>query len=117
MKRVRKKARMRKSGLSPGARSMLMSGFVMAADEDFPTPEAFDAAWRLHRAARMAECGPFERPHAYWIEISRQAETLGYFPGVAASGYESQRSALIRLGLPLTTIEKNISAMEVTKTF
>jgi hypothetical protein len=74
------------------------------AEGGFSNPADYAAAWRRHRDRLIAECLPFRRPSAYWeLEI-------GFVPDCQANGNESEESALLRLGLPLTVAEKSILA-------
>jgi hypothetical protein len=69
----------------------------------FASPAERRAAWFRHRERLLSQCRPFERPEAFW-----DYEADGFLPECPASGYESPRSAHIRLGLPLTAEEKAI---------
>jgi hypothetical protein len=87
-------------GLTVDERLSLVSGVCNA----FDNVEDYEAAWFAHKDELMAACRPFHRPEAFWwIEAK-------FLPNCAANGYESQRGALLRLGLPLTHAERAILA-------
>jgi hypothetical protein len=74
------------------------------AQGGFASHAEYLQAWRSYRDRLLAECRPFSRPSAYWeIEV-------GFCPNCPAHGNESEQSALIRLGLPLTAVENAILA-------
>jgi hypothetical protein len=59
-------------------------------------------AWDANRESLLARMPPFLRPFAYWeLEV-------GYFPDCLVNGHESDRAALLRLGLPLTRAEREL---------
>jgi hypothetical protein len=67
------------------------------------SPEGYRRAYLASKDRLMRLCRPFTRPAAYWSVEVGGALSVG--PDCPANGNESERSALIRLGLPLTNIE------------
>ncbi len=86
-------------GLTTGERRSLLHGISFTGEEGFQSPEEYEAAWWRYRETLIFELGAFRRPDAFWwIEV-------GYVPDCPAHGYESERAALIRLGLMLSPQE------------
>lgn len=88
-------------GLTFGQKFDLLYG-IGCCEPGFRDRGQYEEAWRRHREDLLAECAPFCRPDAYW-EVD-----VGYQPACQANGYESEKSALLRLGLPLTATEKRM---------
>ncbi len=87
--------------LSLNQRSILLYGFDFNGERAFADSNEYKGAWRRHRNGLVFELGVFKRPEAYWLlECDRMP------PDCAASGYVSERDALIRWGLPLSRAER-----------
>jgi hypothetical protein len=103
MRRIRKKSRLAKAGLTPAQRLYLMTGVEFAREQPFATGEEYQSAYWQHRAELLAASQPFHRPFGYWdVELDLPP------PGSRASGYEDDRQALARLRLELTPAERSM---------
>jgi hypothetical protein len=88
--------------LTPDQEVCLMSGVDFG--EPFASPSEHEAAWWRHREYLLQKCEPFRRPAAYWFyETSAKPH-----PNCPLNGNETERSALLRLNLPLTAREEKI---------
>ena len=90
-------------GLTMGQRWELVYGFRPARSKGFENPVEFEAAWRRYREKLTFSVGLFRRPDAFWWR-----EGGGQVPDCIAGGNESEQNALLRLGLPLSDVEKRI---------
>lgn len=63
----------------------------------------YEKSYWAYKDILMGRCRPFQRPSAFWC--CEVGGGLGVGPDCVANGNESERSALVRLGLPLTQIE------------
>lgn len=112
MPRINRRSRRRvpvSRGLTPNQEFELLFGLGLGGERAFDTLQAYEQAWWLHRAGLMAliaRVAPFQRPSGFWeIEVK-------YFPNCAKNGYETDKKALLRLGLPLTDQEEAILKAE-----
>ena len=92
-----------RGGLTADQRFYLITG--MCLSDGFDNPTEYESAWFAHRAELLGQCKPFERPEAYWIFAQ-------FIPECRKNNYETQRNALLRLGLPLTEYELAILRRE-----
>ena len=94
------------SGLTSGQYWELTVGMLPAGERGFKDQSDRARAWWATRERLLAESRPFHRPIAFW-ELEQ-----GYVPDCEKNGYESERAALIRLGLELTPQEQSILTLE-----
>jgi hypothetical protein len=92
--------------LTPGQHEALTGGFALGNGIGFDSRTAMEAAYWAHREELLKESRLFSRPYAYW---SFEAD---YIP----QANETEKAALLRLGLPLTAQEQSILAKEKTTT-
>ena len=114
MPRINRRSRRREPvshGLSPSQEFELLFGVSLGSEQAFATPQAYEQAWRIHKAALSAKLAqlaplPFHRAAAYW-ELEAK-----YVPDCKAANYEGERQALLRFKLPLTAEEEAILIAE-----
>jgi len=93
-------------------REALMLGVEFPGMAPFSGLIEMREVWERCRGKLLEKCSPFTRPDAYWV-FDVPIELLGGVdPNCPRNGYESERSALVRLRLPLTERERQILAAE-----